>query len=73
MTHLSLEDLVVARQAGGGRLFLAGASGMSPTFEGPSHRTLFFRPEEAEADLRRMRVPVDSVELHPARLVLEVE
>ena len=72
MTQFSNEELVVARQVGG-RLLLAGASGMAPTFEGPSHRTIFFLPEEAETDLRRMKVDPETVELRPAKLSIEVE
>lgn len=65
--QIDSNELVVARQPGT-RLFLAGVSGAGPVFEGPSHRTIFFEPHQAESELRRMRVPAETVELKPARM-----
>lgn len=60
-------SLVVARRPGT-HLMLAGSSGMSPQFEGLSHRTIFFTEETAEAELRKLRVDPESVELRRADL-----
>ena len=62
MAQFSREGLVVARQPGT-RLFLAGVSGMAPSFEGLSHRTIFFSPDEVDERLRAMKVDPESVEL----------
>ncbi len=45
---------------------------MDPSFEGPSERTLFFREDTAEAELRRLRIPLTSVEFRPAKLSMQV-
>jgi hypothetical protein len=71
MTEMVREDLVVARQPGT-RLLLAGGVKSPAAFEGPSERTIFFRHETAEAELKAMRVPVEDVELVPARLSAQI-
>ena len=67
MTQLNRDNLVVARRPGT-RLFLAGGPSLGVGFEGPSERTIFFQKETAEQELKRIRVPLDSVELRPAKL-----
>jgi hypothetical protein len=71
MTQLTREGLVVARRPGT-RLFLATGVKSPPAFQGPSERTIFFRNESAEAELRAMRVPPESVELVGAKLSAEI-
>lgn len=36
---------------------------MAPSFEGLSHRTIFFSPDEVDERLRAMKVDPESVEL----------
>lgn len=72
MAKVERDGLVVARRPGT-RMFLAGTYGFAPSFEGPNERTIFFRPEQAESDLRRMRIPFESVELRPAKFSLHLE
>lgn len=67
MTQLTREGLVVARRPGT-RLFLAGGVKSPPAFEGPSERTIFFRHDTAEKELKAMHVPLWAVELRPATL-----
>lgn len=71
MTQFSREGLVVARRPGT-RLFLAGGVKSNPAFEGPSERTIFFKSETAEQELRAMHVPPDTVELIGAKLQLAI-
>jgi hypothetical protein len=65
------EDLVVAKMPGM-RLFLAGGSRSSPSFEGPSERTIFFPKDQAEAELKRIRIDPSTVELKPASLEVQI-
>lgn len=71
MTKVSRDGLVVARRPGT-RLFITGASGSRPVLSGPSERTIFFQPETAEAELRRMGIPPESVELVGAKLSAQI-
>ena len=71
MTQMTREDLVVAKRPGT-RLFLAGGVRSNPAFEGPSERTIFFARDTAEAELRAMRVPPDTVSLIPAVLSAQI-
>lgn len=71
MTKISREGLLVARMPGS-RMFLAGASGSRPVFEGPGERTIFFRKESAEKELRAYGVDPTTVELKPAMMSLEI-
>lgn len=71
MTQLTCENLVVARRPGT-RLFLAGGPRMSPSFEGPNERTIFFRHETVERELRRLSIPKESVELVGAKLSAQI-
>jgi hypothetical protein len=71
MTQLTRDNLVVARRPGT-RLFLALGHKSSPALEGPSERTLFFKNDSAEEELRAMRIPPDSLELVPAKLSAQI-
>jgi hypothetical protein len=71
MTQFSRDGLVVARHPGS-RLFLAGGVRSHPAFEGPSERTIFFKSETAEAELKAMHIPPSSVELVGAKLSLAI-
>lgn len=71
MSKLSRDNLVVARRPGT-RLLLAGGPFLGISFEGLSERTIFFQEETAERELKRLRVPVDSVEFRPAKLSAQV-
>lgn len=65
MTKLHRDGLLVARLTGT-RLLLAGASGSRPSFEGPSERTIFFRPEAVDRELKKHGIDPSRVELKPA-------
>lgn len=71
MAQITREDLVVARQ-NGGRLLLAGGPFLGVSFEGLSERTIFFKAETAEQELKRLRIPPESVEFRPAKLSAQV-
>jgi hypothetical protein len=71
MTQLTREDLVVARRPGS-RLFLSAGPKTPLAFEGPSERTLFFRQDTAEDELHALKIPLDSVELRPAKLSAQI-
>lgn len=71
MTKVKRDGLVVARMPGS-RLFLAGASGSRPTFEGPGERTIFFRPESVDRELKKYGVDPSRVELKKAGLEVNI-
>ncbi len=71
MTIVKSEDLVVARRPGT-RLFLAGGPKSPPSFEGLSERTIFFRDTTAEQELKALKVPLETVELRPAKLSAQI-
>ncbi len=71
MTKMTHDDLVVARRPGQ-RLFLAGGAKTPVAFEGISPRTIFFRREEFERELKRLGVSKDSVQPVPASLEVVV-
>jgi hypothetical protein len=71
MTVIKRDDLVVARQRGT-RLLLAGGLRTGAQFEGPSERTFFFAKDEAEGELKRMKIPLDRIDLRPAALEMTI-
>ena len=71
MTQLTREGLVVARRPGS-RLYLSAGPKSPLSFEGPSERTLFFQRETVETELHALRIPLDSVELRPAKLSAQI-
>jgi hypothetical protein len=71
MTKIRREGLLVARMPGS-RMFLAGASGSRPVFEGPGERTIFFQRETVDKELRSYGVDPTTVELKPAMMELEI-
>jgi hypothetical protein len=71
MALINREDLVVAKRPGT-RLFLAGGVRSNPAFEGPSERTIFFKHDTAEQELRAMHVPMENVVLVGAKLSVNI-
>ncbi len=72
MSKIDQKPFLVARRVGS-RLLLAGGPSIGLGFEGLSERTIFFREGDAERELRRLRVPLESVELRKAKLTAHVE
>lgn len=66
------DDLVVARKAGQ-RLFLSGTARSGLTFQGMGEKTLFFRTEEFDEEIKRLGVSPSQIVKTPVELVIRTK